>query len=118
MASSINSEDSQSIDTTGVDPTPLVEASDQIRALSGRREPVNILVIGAGGSGKSTLVNKLVGRKVAQTGGGGASVTSEVKGYRGEAMSIQLNVFDSVGLVREGLVEMLYLKLLKLAGSI
>ena len=97
MASSINSEDSQSIDTTGVDPTPSVVASDSIRALSARKDPVNILVIGTAGSGKSTLVNGLVGRKVAQTGGGGTAVTNEVKSYRGEALGIQLNVFDSVG---------------------
>ena len=57
MASSINSEDSQSIDTTGVDPTPSVEASDSIRALSARKDPVNILVIG---TAKSTLCILLI----------------------------------------------------------
>ena len=49
MASSINSEDSQPIDTTGIDRTPSVKASDSIRALSARKDPVNILVIGTAG---------------------------------------------------------------------
>ena len=39
----------------------------------------------------------MVGRDIAQTGGGGTAVTNEVKVYRGEALGIQLNVFDSVG---------------------
>uniref|UniRef100_A0A1X7UYE7 AIG1-type G domain-containing protein n=1 Tax=Amphimedon queenslandica TaxID=400682 RepID=A0A1X7UYE7_AMPQE len=92
--SSINSEGSQLIDTTDLDPTPSI---DELRALSDKKEPVNILVMGIAGSGKSTLVNGLLGKKVAQTGGGGTPVTGDTKGYRGEARGIQLNVYDSVG---------------------
>lgn len=97
FCSSINSEDSQLIDAAGVDSTPSKETADKLRALCNKKEPVNILVMGTAGSGKSTLVNGLLCKKVAQTGGGGISVTEDVEGHKGEAMSIRLNVYDSVG---------------------
>ena len=69
----------------------------KFKELSDRREPVNILVIGPTGSGKSTLINALLGKAVAKVGHGAASVTSEVKEFTGEFMGVKIRVYDTRG---------------------
>uniref|UniRef100_A0A1X7SGW8 AIG1-type G domain-containing protein n=1 Tax=Amphimedon queenslandica TaxID=400682 RepID=A0A1X7SGW8_AMPQE len=68
------------------------EIQEAILRLSQRRDPINILVIGPTGA-----VNALLGDAVAEEGAGAGSVTSEVKGYKGEYKGIQLKVYDTTG---------------------
>uniref|UniRef100_A0A1X7TYS3 AIG1-type G domain-containing protein n=1 Tax=Amphimedon queenslandica TaxID=400682 RepID=A0A1X7TYS3_AMPQE len=67
------------------------------KRLSQREEPVNMLVIGPTGAGKSTLINALLGNTVAKVGHGAASVQSGVEVHEGKHEGIQLRVYDTTG---------------------
>ncbi|XP_011407844.1 PREDICTED: GTP-binding protein A-like [Amphimedon queenslandica] len=73
------------------------QIQDAIQRLSQREDPVNILVIGPTGAGKSTLINALLGDTVAKVGHGAGAVTSEVKVHEGAYEGIQLKVYDTTG---------------------
>ena len=62
-----------------------------------RGEPVNILVIGPTGAGKSTLINKLIGKTVARVGQGVQSVTDKLEKYEGAYEGVKIRVFNTVG---------------------
>ena len=66
-------------------------------ALRQKGEPVNILVIGPTGSGKSTLINALIGDTIAEAGHGLSSVTRKLKMYEGEYKRVKIRVYDTVG---------------------
>ena len=70
---------------------------EKIEALRRRAEPVNILVIGPTGCGKSTLINALMGDAVAKTGHGAKRVTTEVGEYEGEFMNVKMKIYDTIG---------------------
>ncbi|MBQ9490004.1 MAG: 50S ribosome-binding GTPase, partial [Lachnospiraceae bacterium] len=62
----------------------------------------NIIVIGKTGAGKSTLINSLLGERVADTGMGTA-ITQENKKYDRQIIAIDglpinISVYDTVGL--------------------
>ena len=73
------------------------KAQEKIEALRQRGEPVSILVIGPTGSGKSTLINALMGDTVAEAGHGATSVTIEVKKYKGEFKGVKMDIYDTIG---------------------
>ena len=73
------------------------ETKERIAVLREKGEPVNILVFGPTGSGKSTLINNLMRKTMAKARHGAASVTSEVKEYEGEYEGVKIRVYDTVG---------------------
>lgn len=69
----------------------------RIETLCQREYPINILVIGPTGTGKSTLINALMGDAVAEVGHGAASVQNEVKLHEGEYSGIKIRIYDTTG---------------------
>lgn len=63
-----------------------------------KRGPLTILVTGKTGTGKSALINGLVGEQVAREGAGLKGVTREVEEFKFEKNGIPFSVFDSPGL--------------------
>ena len=62
---------------------------------------VNIVIMGQSGNGKSTIVNAIMGKKVAETGKGGAVTTKNQMystSYILDGTSYELNLYDTVGL--------------------
>lgn len=75
----------------------LPKVREQLEELQKRKKPVSILVIGLTGVGKSTLINKLLGKTVSRVGHTGAAVTQGVKEYDGEFLKVKLKVTDTLG---------------------
>ena len=73
------------------------EIQEAIQRLSQKEEPINILVIGPTGAGKSTLINALLGDAVAEEGAGAKAVQSEVEVHEGKYEGIKLRVYDTTG---------------------
>ena len=74
-----------------------LEAKVKIRMLHDKGDPVKILVVGLTGSGKSTLINNLVGENVAMVGHGVDSVTSRLGVYEVDFCGIKIQVYDTTG---------------------
>ena len=78
------------------------EVREKVEKLQKRDQPVNILVIGPTGAGKSTLINALMGDTVAEVGHSEAAVTQEVKEYEGGFLGVKIKVYDTVGFFSAG----------------
>ena len=59
---------------------------------------LGVLIIGATGVGKSTLVNNLLGEDLAEEGDSVESATSTVNCYKGEIQNVPVVVYDTPGL--------------------
>lgn len=57
-------------------------------------QPINILIIGKTGVGKSTIINKIAGKKVAETGSG-KPITQEIQKCE---INDKVTIFDSQGI--------------------
>uniref|UniRef100_A0A1X7TD84 G domain-containing protein n=1 Tax=Amphimedon queenslandica TaxID=400682 RepID=A0A1X7TD84_AMPQE len=73
------------------------EYRQKIEALRQRKDPVNILVIGPTGAGKSTFINNMMGGEVAETSHSMASKQFTVEVHKGVHKGIQIRVYDTVG---------------------
>ena len=74
------------------------EIVDSLTQWIEKSQSVNIFVTGKTGAGKSTLVNALVGRKIAKEGGTQDPMTSSVDCHRETDNGITVSVWDSPGL--------------------
>ena len=63
-----------------------------------KADKINILISGVTGVGKSSLINALVGVKVAKEGDGPEPMTTEVTKYEAESNGVRIYVWDSPGL--------------------
>uniref|UniRef100_A0A1X7SDB5 G domain-containing protein n=1 Tax=Amphimedon queenslandica TaxID=400682 RepID=A0A1X7SDB5_AMPQE len=73
------------------------EIKQKMEVLRQRGEPIKILVIGQTNSGKSNLINNLIGQTSALVGHGAKSTQLEVKELPGIYEGISLRVFDTIG---------------------
>uniref|UniRef100_A0A1X7TUA0 AIG1-type G domain-containing protein n=1 Tax=Amphimedon queenslandica TaxID=400682 RepID=A0A1X7TUA0_AMPQE len=69
----------------------------KIEELRQRGEPINIVVIGPTGTGKSTLINNLMGKTVAKVSHGIESEQLKVEVHEGEHKGVKIKVYDTVG---------------------
>uniref|UniRef100_A0A1X7T0R5 G domain-containing protein n=1 Tax=Amphimedon queenslandica TaxID=400682 RepID=A0A1X7T0R5_AMPQE len=75
----------------------LSQMEAKIGSLSNRGRPVNILVIGPAGSGKSTLIDAMFGEDVVLVYASAKSVTRKVEAYKGKYEGVEIKIYDSVG---------------------
>ncbi|XP_019853881.1 PREDICTED: uncharacterized protein LOC109583126 isoform X2 [Amphimedon queenslandica] len=94
----IESEEDESFEHLDVQKEYLTpEMEEKIKALRDSERPVNILVVGPVGVGKSTLVNAMFGKDVAEVGLSARAFTTEVHSYEGEYNGVKIKMYDTMG---------------------
>lgn len=69
-----------------------------IRRLEHECPKFRLLIIGLTGTGKSTLINNLLGEEVAEVGDDAWSKTDKIESFEGEVQGVPIVVYDSPGL--------------------
>lgn len=89
--------------------------NEELKAILERSDKIRILIVGKTGTGKSTLVNGLVGQRVAVEGLGlsTSGTTSSVTPYNRHIGGVMVTIFDSPGLQDGSDNEEEYLKEMK-----
>jgi hypothetical protein len=65
----------------------------------GTSDPFKLLVIGVTGSGKSKLLNNILGKEIAKVGETAESESTRITKYSGLVKGVKVNVYDSPGLL-------------------
>jgi GTPase SAR1 family protein len=84
-----------SVTTPGMHDTALSKISKWYKDKRDTEEPIIILIIGQTGSGKSTLVNNLVGSEVAPVSDDVETVTLKIEKYSADLHGVKLIIYDT-----------------------
>jgi len=93
-----------------------LDNSEVFRSVLQSSNKISILIVGKTGTGKSSLVNGLIGKKVADEGVGlsTSGITQQVNAFHTRVKDVKITIFDSPGLQDGSGMEDTYLEEMKM----